>query len=251
MAELTVFGYRSGASFLYTLDIRVKLASLVLISLTSLQMGLPGLLTLTIGLLVLMRSARVSCLPALRELRFFLIFLVIIIFTHGVSVSGIFIDGWRAVSVSGEGFYDGAMIGWRLLILVLSGLLLSSTTRVSHIKAAVEWLLHPVPMIPAKRVAVMISLLMRFVPVILNQVQETAQAQRARGVENRKNPVYRMAKLAVPLFRRTVQDADKLTLAMEARCYSETRTDPFLKATSRDRAAMLAVGLFLLLLVIL
>jgi energy-coupling factor transporter transmembrane protein EcfT len=247
---LTVFGYRSGTSFIYVLDVRVKLASLVLISLISLRMGPLGLLILTIALLLLMRSARVSCLSAFWELRFFLIFLAFIIFTRGVSVPELSTAGWKAVSLSVEGFYEGAMICWRLLIVVFFGLLLSSTTRVNHIKAAVEWLLHPVPMIPGKRVAVMIALLMRFVPVILNQVEETAQAQRARGVENRKNPVYRMTKLAVPLFRRTLQDADKLTLAMEARCYSETRTDPLLKATRKDWMAMLAVGLLSLLLMV-
>jgi biotin transport system permease protein len=71
----------------------------------------------------------------------------------------------------------------------------------------------------------MIGLIMRFVPVILDQAKETSKAQRVRGVENRKNPVYRLIKLAIPLIRRTFESADKLAVAMEARCYSENRTD--------------------------
>jgi energy-coupling factor transporter transmembrane protein EcfT len=59
--------------------------------------------------------------------------------------------------------------------------------------------------IPGKRIATMMSLTTRFVPVILNQANETAEAQRARGVENRKNPVYRLIRLGIPLIRRTFE----------------------------------------------
>ncbi|PQP33481.1 energy-coupling factor transporter transmembrane protein EcfT, partial [Desulfobacteraceae bacterium SEEP-SAG9] len=87
---------------------------------------------------------------------------------------------------------------------------------------------------PAKKVAVMMSLMMRFVPVIFNQAKETLDAQRARGVENRKNPVYRLTKFTVPLIRRTFENAEKLAVAMEARCYSDRRTDPELASTRKD-----------------
>jgi len=82
---------------------------------------------------------------------------------------------------------------------------------------------------------------MRFIPVILNQAKETAEAQRARGVENRKNPVYRLTKLGIPLIRRTFENADRLIVAMESRCYSENRTDPELMSTPRDWVALLII----------
>ena len=246
MAELTVFGYRPGASFMHALDVRIKLALLVLISLTSLRMDPLGLSILSMVLILLTRSIRISLWTVVKEIRFFFILLLLIFISRGVSLSAPLTHGWDAVSLSLEGFNSGAMICWRLLIVVIAGLLLSATTRSHDVKAAVEWLLHPVPMVPEKRAAVMIALLMRFVPVILNQIEETARAQRARGVENRKNPVYRLTKLAIPLLRRTLQDADKLTMAMEARCYSETRTDPLLKTTAKDWITILAIGSSLL-----
>jgi energy-coupling factor transporter transmembrane protein EcfT len=109
-----------------------------------------------------------------------------------------------------------------------------STTRPSEIKAAVEWFLNPIPFVSGKRLATMLSLVMRFIPVILNQARETAAAQKARCVENRKNPVYRLIRLGSPLIRRTFERADKLAVAMEARCYTENRTDPELSATRTD-----------------
>ena len=241
MAELTVFGYRSGAGLLHALDIRVKLASLVVISLTSLNMGPLGLCLLSLGLYGLMHSVRISFSAMFRELRLFLAFLVMILLTRGCVLSGSSAPGFFAVSVSGDGFLAGVLICWRLLVVVFLGALLVGTTRSHEVKAGVEWILKPVPMIPAKRTAVMIALVMRFVPLIINQAHDTADAQRARGIENRKNPIYRMIKLTIPLFQRTFQDADKLVSAMEARCYSEIRTDPGLSAAGRDWMALSVV----------
>lgn len=241
MADLTVFRYRFGTGLLYAIDIRVKLVSLVLISFTSLQMRFPGLSVLTLLIACLMRSARISGMVLFRELRWFLILLGVILFSRGCSFTRSPTPGLASLSVSADGFYVGALICWRLIIVVFLGVLFTATTRTHEVKAGVDWGLKPVPLIDGKRMATMIGLLIRFVPVILHQAGETADAQRARGIENRKNPVYRMIKLTVPLFRRTLQDADKLAMAMEARCYSETRTDPHLTATRNDWLVLSAV----------
>jgi energy-coupling factor transporter transmembrane protein EcfT len=126
--------------------------------------------------------------------------------------------------------------------VVLLGLLLVSTTRASQIKAAVEWFLTPVPGIPEKRVGTMISLLLRFLPLFLHQARQTADAQRARGIENRKNPLKRLTLFALPLLRRTFIQADRLALAMEARCYTDDRTGPRLSAAARDWLSLAAVA---------
>ena len=84
----------------------------------------------------------------------------------------------------------------------------------------------------------MLSLLVRFVPMILDQARETMDAQRARCIECRKNPVFRLTALAVALLRRIFEDADRLIVAMEARCYNEERTGPAYRATRLDWAAL-------------
>jgi energy-coupling factor transporter transmembrane protein EcfT len=87
----------------------------------------------------------------------------------------------------------------------------------------------------------MMGLIARFIPVILNQAKETVEAQRARCVEYRRNPLYRLVRLGVPLIRRTFEQADRLIVAMEARCYSENRTDPALCANRIDWIALLII----------
>jgi energy-coupling factor transporter transmembrane protein EcfT len=160
---------------------------------------------------------------------------------RALSTSGSAIVEFKIISITREGLYEGALVCWRLVIVIITGLAFVLTTRPSEIKAAVEWVLRPFPFVPAKRIATMMSLIVRFMPVIFHQAKETLDAQRARGVENRKNPVYRLVKLGIPILRRTFERADKLALAMEARCYSENRTDPRLASGIKDWIVLFAV----------
>ena len=241
MAELSAFNFRHGSSVLHGLDVRFKLIFLVLISVTSLKSYTVSLSVLTLVLVASLLHAQLSLKSILKVFRYFFVLLAFIFFARALSTPGSVVIEVKAVSMTREGFYDGALICWRLVIVVLTGLAFVSTTRPSEIKAAVEWLLNPFPFIPSKRIAIMMSLVVRFIPVVFDQARETADAQRARGVDNRKNPVYRLRKLGIPLMRRTFERADKLAVAMEARCYSENRTDPGLCARLRDWGALFVV----------
>ena len=191
-----------------------------MVSLASIKANAWALLVLTSVLTVLFVHVDLSVKSTFKALRYALLLLVFVFLARVFSSTGSPVFEFGRISISGKGVHDGAMVCWRLLNIIVIGLLFVSTTRSSEIKASVEWFLTPIPFIPAKRVATMMSLILRFIPVILNQAKETSDAQRARGVENRKNPVYRMRKLGIPLMRRTFERADKLAVAMEARCYT-------------------------------
>ena len=241
MAELTAFSFRPGASLLHELDVRFKLLYLVMISLASLKAALLALCILTFVLIGLIIDIRLPIKVIIKELRYFFILLLFVFIARTLTTPGSPLIQFMAVYVSREGVHGGIIVCWRLLIIIMMGLSFVSTTRLSEIKAAVQFFLNPFPFIPAKRIATMMSLIIRFMPVILDQAKETADAQRARGVENRKNPLYRLKKLLIPLMRRTFVSADKLAVAMEARCYSENRTDPGLSCGIRDWIALFAV----------
>ena len=244
MTDTTVFSFRSGATWVHGLDVRVKLAALVLLSLSSVHI-LPLRLTAMIAaLLCLMKYLDLSFIAVLSELRFFLILLLIIFTTRMLSVSGVPVYSIGPIAISLDGILQGGVVCLRLSFVVLLGLILVASTRYSEIKRAVEWALTPFPFIPRRRVATMIGLLLRFIPVIFNEAREIKDAQRARAIEARKNPVYRIVKLVVPLVRRTFLRAEKLALAMEARCYQEMRTDPQFNFSKRD-------GLILVMLIVL
>ena len=247
MAELTVFSYRPGTSALHGLDVRFKLIFVVMLSFATLKGSATALAVLTAVLLVLMKHAGLGATSLRKLLRYLFLILGLVFMARALTTAGSTLVELMRFTVTREGVYDGVMVCWRLAAVILISLAFVATTRPSEIKSALEWFLRPFPFIPGKRVSVMMSLVMRFLPVIFEQAKETLDAQRARGIELRRNPVYRMQKLGIPVMRRIFERADKLALAMEARCYSENRTDAQLVAKQQDWIALLTVmGLCLL-----
>jgi len=242
MAELTSFGYIAGHSVLHRLDARFKIIAVILLSLVSLNGYFGELAVLTVILLGVILYARLPLGSGLKELRYFLILLFLIFVARALSPREPSVLLLNYIHVSRQGLYDGLLVCWRLGFIVALGFALMSTTPPSAVKTAIQWFLKPVPFIPEKKVALMMGLILRFMPVIINQAKETVEAQKSRAVENRKNPVYRLTKLGFPLIRRTFERADDLVAAMEARAFSENRTDPALIAHRRDWLALIAVS---------
>lgn len=198
-----------------------------------------GLLSCLLTMLIV--NSRLPLKSGLRGMRFFFILLLLVMGARMVITPGDPIIEIKFFSITRQGTLSGVLICWRLTIIVLLGFAFVFSTRSFEIKAAVQWFLKPFAFIPGKRIATMMGLTTRFIPVILNQANETAAAQRARCVENRKNPVYRLIRLGIPLIRRTFERADRLAIAMEARCYSENRTDPELCAARTDWIALVVM----------
>ena len=224
MAELA-FCYHFGTSFIHRLDVRLKCLFLLAVSLVSLKGEPLALFVVTAATIAALLITRIHIKSAFKGLRYFIVLLIFVFMARALFTSGNLVFKFYFLSVTMQGIYDGALVCWRLFIVVLLGLLFVTTTRPSDIRVSVEWFLAPLWFIPGKRVAIMMSLLVRFLPVILDQAKETSDAQHARGVGNRKNPVFRLATFVIPLVRRIFERADKLAIAMEARCYSEKRTD--------------------------
>lgn len=243
-----VFGFRAGTTILHRLDARVKLAALVCLSLACLPAGLAALglaLCAALGLLALARCAPLRCLAAMKWY-FVLLGCVLVARTLTTPGDPLFDLPW--LSATRQGALAGLLAAGRLLIVALLGLLVTCTTRPAEIRAAVEWLLRPIPFIPHRQAATMIGLLVRFIPVILTQSAEQQEALRARAIDNCRNPLRRITALAMPLLRRTCITADRLASAMEARCYGAERTIPTRPVTARDWSALLLVAAFSVLL---
>ncbi len=246
MAELTVFSFRPGSSLVHRLDARFKLVSLLLVSVSSLKAGTAGLSLMLLVFVFLVFYLRIPLSTLLRDIKYFLLLLAAVFTARSLSGPGDPVFELSGLSVTPQGLCQGIMVCMRLLLLMLAGLCFISTSRSSEIRGAAAWFLRPFPLVNGNRAATMLSLIIRFVSVIFDQASRTSEAQRARAVENRKNPVYRLRKFAVPFMRRTFEDADRLVEAMEARCYTEDRTGPEFSAGKTDWAAMAAVALICL-----
>lgn len=224
MDRLSFFEYSARSAWLLRVDARAKLAAMVLLSLALLSGGPAALVPVSmLTVLYFIRGPR----PVGRlwhGLRWFAPLLALMIAARGLTEpAGPYLD-LGAVTLSQTGLRQGAVFAWRLVLMVALGAMLTATTAPSAIKAAVTWYLQPLPLVPAHRVGTMLALLLRFIPLVFSQARQTLDAQRARAVECRKNPLYRLRRFILPFFRRTLLTADQIAEAMEARCYHDERT---------------------------
>lgn len=238
MAELTLWAYRPGDSPLHRLDPRFGLLLLILLSLTALRAGPVGLLVFTIACTAMIMHIGIGIRRLMRDLRYAAVLLLFIIAARSLVTAGEPLLTLFGLTLTREGLLTGGLIAWRLLIIILVGAIFMLSARPSGIRSAIEWYLTPVPLIPQARVGMMLGLLLRFIPVIFRQSGEISDAQRARGVENVKNPIRRLIILVIPLLRKVFLTADDLSIAMAARGYCEDRTAPLLRARPSDWCAL-------------
>jgi biotin transport system permease protein len=241
-------------SVVHRRDPRVKIASVIGLSIITLGGDIFSLTMITTCLIALVPMSRLKTHQiwlALRPVTFFLglLFLLHLIFTKGTPVPPF--PDWP-VTVTYEGLYTGALITWRFALLVMSAAILTMTTSPSELIMGIERLLRPFQRfgIPSHDVAVMISLALRFVPTLLDEIDRLKEAQTARGAHfNNRNLVKRtraFISLVIPLVMSTMRRADDLALAMEGRGYRRgPRT--YLKELSMSRADYLALVLVTLL----
>lgn len=247
MARVTVFSYKKGDSLLHRLDPRFKLLYMIMLSMGTMSSGFIGLILTTLVVFTVLREARINILAVPRELKVFPLFLLFILITRSLTTPGEPIFSVYLFAPTREGILLGLHFCWRLVLIVLISLGFVTSTTSNQIKAAVEFYLRLVPGIPEKRVSTMLSLLIRFIPIIMSQVQDTMDAQNARCVQQRKNPVYRLIKLTIPLLYRIFNSGDQLAIAMTSRCYTEDRTGLALYSSRLD---WISVPLLILLIIV-
>ncbi|MFL5353460.1 energy-coupling factor transporter transmembrane component T family protein [Archangium sp.] len=101
----------------------------------------------------------------------------------------------------------------RLAVLLLLATLVSLTTRASDMLEAMERALRPLARfgVNPARLGLLLSLTLRFIPLLAEWLREIQEAQRVRGLES--NPVA----VLVPLLVKTLRTADTLAEAIDAR----------------------------------
>jgi energy-coupling factor transport system permease protein len=213
------------------------------------------------GALLVVASALSRLPPSLllRNLRPFLWLFAFTLALHALVTPGTYL--WAAprfgLHVSREGLGSGAFFTARLAAVITTASLFTLTTAPLELTGGLERLLGPFRRIglPAHELAMMISIALRFIPVLVEEAERLRKAQLARGADFGGGPIRRarqLVPLLVPLFVSSFERADRLALAMESRGYrgGEGRTSYHeLRLHGRDLVAALvaatAVGVML------
>ena len=127
--------------------------------------------------------------------------------------------------ITWEGIEMASKMAVRLVMLIIGSSLMTLTTTPNHLTDGLESLLNPLKKlkVPVHEVSMMMSIALRFIPILLEETDKIMKAQIARGADFENGSLIQRAKamvpLLVPLFIAAFRRANDLAMAMEARCY--------------------------------
>ena len=233
MRDITIGQYYPADSILHRLDPRVKFIGtfLFLISLFVAD-NFWGYLLATVFLAGIVGLSKVPVKFMLKGLKpLFLIFLITLCFNLFL-VPGRVIWEFGFLKLTYEGIRQAVKIGIRLIYLVIGSSVMTLTTTPNQLTDGLEKILKPLNKIkvPVHEIAMMMSIALRFIPILMEETDKIMKAQIARGADFESGNLIQKAKnlipLLVPLFISAFRRADDLAMAMEARCYhgGENRT---------------------------
>lgn len=242
--DITIGQYYPADSMIHRLDPRVKLMAVILyvISLFSFR-GIWGFVLVTLALVGIIKLSRVPVRFMVKGLRAIVVILLItaafnLFLTPGETLFSV----WK-LTITKEGLKSAVFMAIRLIYLILGTSTLTLTTTPNQLTDGMEKALRPLNKIhvPVHEVAMMMSIALRFIPILIEETDKIMKAQIARGADFESGNLIKKAKamvpLLVPLFISAFRRANDLALAMEARCYNggegRTKMKP-LKYKKRD-----------------
>lgn len=249
--DITIGQYYPTDSILHRLDPRVKLAGtfIFIISLFLVK----DLIGYGLGTLFLFAVIRLSKVPLRYILKGLKAIFIILLFTVALNIfltpGNQIIFQMGIIKITKEGLWLAFYMAIRLIFLIIGSSLLTLTTSPIQLTDAIEHALHPLKKIkvPAHEIAMMMTIALRFIPILLEETDKIMKAQMARGADFESGGLIKKAKslipLLVPLFVSAFRRADDLAMAMEARCYRGGEGRTKLKQLKYEGTDYLAYGM--------
>lgn len=255
LRDITLGQYYPADSVIHKLDPRVKLFStlIYIISLFCFR-GIAALLIATVFLIAVIKLSKVPFKFMVKGLKAIMILMIITALFNLFLTPGEALFSFWILEVTKEGVTNAVLMAIRLTYLILGTSIMTLTTTPNQLTDGLEKSLMPLSKIgvPVHAIAMMMSIALRFIPILIEETDKIMKAQMARGADfesgNLLKKVKSMIPLLVPLFVSAFRRADDLAMAMEARCYSggkgRTKMKP-LRYEGRDRLAYLVVIVYL------
>ena len=225
--DITIGQYYPADSKLHRLDPRVKIMCTLffLISLFCIQ-NIWGYLVATFFLATIIYISKVPFKFIVKGLRPVIMLLMItVIFNLLLTKTGTVIYEIWILKITDEGLRTAGYMTVRLIYLILGSSFMTFTTTPNALTDGIEKLLWPLRKIkmPVHEIAMMMSIALRFIPILLEETDKIMKAQIARGADLESGNIIQKAKamipILVPLFVSAFRRATDLAMAMEARCY--------------------------------
>lgn len=260
LKDITLGQYYQTDSVLHRLDPRVKLVATLcfIISLFVVE-NFIGYVAAGVFLFVMIRLSHVPFKFMVRGMKAILFLLLIaVIFNLFLTPGEVLISVWK-LKITKEGIRLAFLMAVRLCFLIIGSSIMTLTTTPNQLTDGLEKLLHPLKHIrvPVHEIAMMMSIALRFIPILMEETDKIMKAQIARGADFESGNLIKKAKslvpLLVPLFISAFRRANDLAMAMEARCYQggegRTKMNPLIYK-KRDYVAYAVLMIYLVLLIL-
>lgn len=260
LREITLGQYYPVDSVIHRLDPRTKLfGTLVFILSLFFANNLWGYLLATIVLAAVIRMTRVPFSFMVKGLKAILFLLLISVsFNLFLTRGEVLVQFW-IFKISREGLTMAGFMAVRLIYLVLGSTIMTLTTTPNALTDGLEKSLGALNKVgvPVHEISMMMSIALRFIPILLEETDKIMKAQQARGADFESGGIIKRAKamipILVPLFISAFRRAGDLAMAMEARCYrggaGRTKMKP-LHYQRRDVGAWFALAAFVAVIII-
>ncbi len=255
LRDITLGQYYPAESVIHRLDPRVKLFG-TLVFLVSLFIT-DNFIGYALALAFLATAIIVSKVPLsfiMRGLKAIIFLLIVSVLINLFMTRGEVVVSFWKLSITKEGIYVASFMAIRILFLIMGSSIMTLTTTPNNLTDGLEKGLGFLKIfrVPVHEIAMMMSIALRFIPILMEETDKIMKAQMARGADFESKKLTKRVKslvpLLIPLFVSAFRRANDLATAMEARCYrggkGRTKMKP-LKYKKRDALAYLIIFAYL------
>ncbi len=259
LREITIGQYYATDSPLHRLDPRVKIVGtlLYIISLFLVHHYI-GLVVAALIFGVMVRMSNVPFRFIVKGLKPIMMMLVFTALLHLFCTPGKAIFSLGVLHITIEGVQKCIFLTVRLTLMMIGSSLMTLTTTPNQLTDGIEQMLRPLRKlhIPVHEFALMMSIALRFIPILMEELDKIMKAQLARGADfesgNFLHRLKNMLPILLPLFASAMRRANELAYAMDARCYhggeGRTKMKP-LRYGYRDMIGYISIVCYLIVLI--
>ncbi len=224
--DITIGQYYQTESVVHRLDPRVKLLGTLLFIIALFNYKNPvGYAIGVLFLLLVMKLSHVRVKFITKGLKGIVIIMLMTVLINLFLTPGNTALEIGKVSITYEGIATALSMMIRLMLLIMGSSVVTLTTTPNNLTDGLEKGLGFLKIfrVPVGDVAMMMSIALRFIPILLEETDRIMKAQLARGADFENGNLIKKAKslvpVLVPLFVSAFRRAGDLAMAMEARCY--------------------------------
>ncbi len=224
--DITIGQYYQTDSPVHRLDPRVKLLGTLLFIITLFLYKNPaGYVLGACFLLAVIKTSRVPVKFITKGLKGIMIVLLLTVIINLFLTPGTALVSFWKFTITYEGVGVALTMLFRLTMLIMGSSIVTLTTTPNNLTDGLEKGLGFLKLfrVPVGDVAMMMSIALRFIPILMEETDRIMKAQLARGADFESGNIVKKAKalvpVLVPLFVSAFRRAGDLAMAMEARCY--------------------------------